>query len=109
MFRNLPTGTRKLAMIAGAMFLVACAGTAEQAGYKQLTSAEVASVTQGMTREQVEQKLGPSPLQEKDRQGNPVLKYKYSGAGSAIQGTVWVTIDPASGKVVKVDTYAPHN
>ena len=104
MIQTLQHGARKLAVIACATFLVACAGTGEQAGYKQLTSADIASVKQGMTRQEVEQALGrPTHGALRDRQGNEVLRYIYTvQTGSSYKGYLGVTIDPASGKVVQV-------
>ena len=117
MFRNLPTGTRKLAVIACALFLVACAGTGDQGAtqggaYKQLTSAEVAKVTQGMTPQEVEQMLGrPHRGEQRDRQGNTVLVYRYTASpGTSTFGAAFldVTVDPASGKVLRVETESGH-
>jgi hypothetical protein len=105
MIQTLQHGARKLAVIACAMFLVACAGTGEQAGYKQLTSADVAKVTQGMTKEQIEQAIGrPDAGMRRDRQGNEVLHYHYTGSGAANKTCLFVTIDPASGKVSHVQS-----
>jgi hypothetical protein len=88
------------------MFLVACAGTGEQAGYKQLTSADVANVTQGMTRAEVEQALGaPTMGVKRDAKGNQVLHYRYAPQSATLwyRSELYVTIDPASGKVMKVE------
>jgi hypothetical protein len=62
-----------------------------------------------MTRQEVEQTLGPSPFQGRDRQGNVVLQYRYPSQQHApLKDFLDVTIDPASGKVVRVDTRPPH-
>ena len=107
MFRDLHFGTRRLGAIACAVFLVACAGTGEQGGYKQLTSPDVAKVTQGMTRQEVEHALGrPQKGEQRDRHGNVVLNYRYASPGAGYTGTAYlfVTIDPASGKVIQVSS-----
>ncbi|MCU0804306.1 MAG: hypothetical protein MUF79_04350 [Burkholderiales bacterium] len=105
MIQTLQHGARKLAVIACAMMLVACAGTGEQAGYKQLTCAEVTKVAQGMSRQEVEQALGrPQRGATRDRQGNEVLQYLCSVPGSSYKGCLCVTIDPATGKVTQVTT-----
>ena len=107
MIQTLQHGARKLAVIACATFLVACAGTGEQAGYKQLTSADVGKVTQGMTRDEVVKTLGnPTTGIERDAKGNEVLHYKYTPQQATLwyRSELWVTMDPASGKVLKVDT-----
>ena len=103
MIPTLKHGARKLAVIACAMSLVACAGTGEQSGYKQLKSEDVAKVTQGMTRQEVEQEFGRPRGSRRDRQGNDVLLYEYASAPSSFKSLLWVTIDPASGKVMKVE------
>jgi hypothetical protein len=95
---------RKLVAIACALFLVACAGTGEQAGYKQLTSADIGKVTQGMTRQAVEQELGRPRTLSRDRHGSEVLQYPYSATGYAYRRLLYVTIDSASGKVTQVTT-----
>ena len=105
MIQTLQHGARKLAVIACAMFLVACAGTGEQAGYRQLASADVQKVSQGMTRQEVEQALGsPQRGEGRDREGNIVLHYAYHYSGSTVRAYLFVTIDKASGKVVRVET-----
>jgi hypothetical protein len=108
MIQSLQLGARKLTVIACTLLLVACAGTGEQGGYKQLTSRDVASVTQGMTKQEVEQALGrPHRGEQRDRQGNTVLVYRYAAPpGPSYTGTAYlsVTIDPASGKVIRVES-----
>ena len=105
MIQTLQHGARKLAVIACAMLLVACAGTGEQAGYKQLTSADVSKVTQGMTRAEVEQMLGRSPYETRDREGNWVLSYPYVAQSTSwYRSSLFVTVDAGQGKVVRVET-----
>jgi outer membrane protein assembly factor BamE (lipoprotein component of BamABCDE complex) len=105
MLREMRTDIRKLAVVACTLFLVACAGTDEQAGYRQLTGGDATKVTQGMTRQEVEQALGrPQRGMTRDRQGNEVLQYLYAVPGSSYKGCLCVTIDSASGKVTQVTT-----
>ena len=105
MLREMRTDIRKLAVAACTLLLVACAGTDEQAGYRQLTGADATKVTQGMTRQEVEQALGrPQRGMTRDRQGNEVLQYLYAVPGSSYKGCLCVTIDSASGKVTQVTT-----
>ena len=103
---------RRLVAVACAVLVVACAGTGEQpsVGSKQLTSKDIAGVTQGMTRAEVEQTLGPASLPPgRDKQGNPILTWRYSGqSGEAYRGYLYVTMDSASGKVIRIETYPPH-
>jgi hypothetical protein len=102
MIQALRHRARKLAVIACAMFLVACAGTSAT---QTLTPAEVAQIKEGMTQEQVEQKLGPWQNRQTDKDGNALLRYLYE-SGSAWRGVFWVTIDKSTGKVIETATHA---
>ena len=106
MSRNRLNGVRKLAVVAFATLVAACAGTGAM---RSLTSSDVAGIKEGMTREQVEQALGPSPAPTRDNKGNTVLDYYYSGrSGEQYKGHLFVTVDSASGKVVRIDNRPPH-
>lgn len=65
-----------------------------------------------MTKQEVEQTLGrPQKGEQRDRQGNTVLVYRYATTpGTSITGVgyLFVTIDPASGKVIRIETDTSH-
>ena len=102
MTQTLQLAARKVAAISCALLLAACAGTGS---VRTLTPADVAEIKEGMTQEQVVQRLGPWQNQQKDKDGKTLLRYLYE-SGSAWRGAFWVTIDPATGKVVETGTFA---
>ena len=105
MLRQVRIDVRRLGVAACTLLLVACAGSDDHVGYRQLTCTDVTKVTQGMTRQDVEQALGrPQRGATRDRQGNEVLQYVCSVPGSSYKGCLCVTVDSASGKVTQATT-----
>ena len=101
MLRIRSLGARWAGAVAFAMLVAACATTGD---FRQLSGADVAGIRAGMTSQEVRQALG-DPRVGRDRQGNTTYTYRFiDNALVPPFRELYVFIDPASGKVVRVSS-----
>jgi|MudIll2142460700_1097286.scaffolds.fasta_scaffold06802_8 hypothetical protein len=101
MFSSVKPMARGLAIVALAISIVGCAS---QGDFRQLRGTDVAAIRAGMTSEEVRKALG-DPRVGRSRAGETIYTYRFEDQALVPPfRELYVFIDPASGKVVRVSS-----